>query len=133
MIGPKVDGPSARDEREAYELATIRDRATCVRCRAQGNVQRDHRRNRSQGGRTVVENLQCLCPSCHLWKTEHPKQATVEGWACPGWADPATFPAARMFTNDNGAKILGWCVYLPSGRVEEISVEEALRRMKGGA
>ena len=43
MITPKAEQQTARDEREAYELANLRDRETCVRCRRQGEVQRDHR------------------------------------------------------------------------------------------
>ncbi len=133
MIAPKVEQQTAREEREAYELATLRDRETCVMCGSYEMTQRDHRRNRSQGGLTVVENLQVLCHTHHLWKTDHPKEAVAEGWACPGWAEPAEWPARRMFLTDNGARILGWCFYLPNGRVQEISAETAARRMAGGA
>ena len=132
-ITPKMAALTARDEREAYELATLRDCETCVRCRRHGEVQRDHRRNRSQGGRTVVENLQCMCNHCHVWKSEHPKEAVELGWAVPGWAEPGDWPARRMFLSDNGARILGWCFYLPNGRVQEISAETAARRLAGGA
>lgn len=137
MIAPKVEQQTAREEREAYELVEIRDRATCVRCGSHEWITRDHRRNRSQGGRTVVENLQLLCGSgttgCHGWATTHPKEAVEQGFAVPGWAEPGEWPARRMFLTDNGARILGWCFYLPNGRVQEISAETADRRMAGGA
>ena len=66
------------------------------------------------------------------YKTEHPKDAVAEGFAVPGWAEPAEFPARRLFLTDNGAHILGWCMYLLDGRVEEISAAEAAQRIRGG-
>lgn len=102
MIAPKTPKPSATDEKAAYDLATERDKERCVRCGAYG-IQRDHRQNR-QSGNTVITNLQGLCPTCHLWKTEHPEAAIAEGFAVPRWARPEWWPAYRWG--------IGWVFYL---------------------
>lgn len=102
MIGPKIPKPTPREEREAYAAATTRDQDRCVRCGEYG-IQRDHRKNRSQGGLTVVSNLQGLCQPCHTWKTTNPAAAVLEGFAVPGWAHPETWPGYRIG--------VGWVIY----------------------
>lgn len=102
MIGPKTPKPTAREEREAYAAVTLRD-PWCNRCGLAG-IERDHRKNRSQGGLTVASNLQGLCPDCHHWKTNNPAAAVLEGFAVPGWAHPETWPAWR-------ASVGGWVIY----------------------
>lgn len=133
MIGPKADPIPKRDEQIAYELATLRDGETCVVCRKSEWIERDHRKNRSQGGQTTVENIQLLCHSHHLWKTEHPKEAIEKGLAVPGWADPAGYPGQRWFKTDNGHWVLSWCTYNKDGTVTSISNREALERREGRA
>jgi hypothetical protein len=103
MIAPKRNKPTPAEERAAYEAVTVRDQGRCVRCGAYGYVERDHRQNRSQGGLTVVSNLQCLCRADHLWKTENPAAALLEGFACPSYAHPAFWPAYRFG--------VGWVIY----------------------
>lgn len=135
MIKPKYElppKPTKAQEADAYELATLRDNDTCQRCRgACGPSNRDHRKGRGVGGRTVVSNLQVLGGSgttgCHGWKTTHPAAALAEGWSVPGWADPATYPAARWFRDG-----LGWCLYADDGGISRITADEARRRMEGG-
>lgn len=95
MIRPKTRRPSKAEEKTAYKLATLRDGGMCVRCSRVGIVQRDHRKNRSQGGLTVASNLQLLCAADHLWKTEHPDLANAAGFGVPGWANPELWPAWR--------------------------------------
>lgn len=132
MIGPKTVKPSKAQEADAYELATLRDKNTCQRCRRDcGPVQRDHRMNRSQGGLTVPSNLQLLGMRCHLWKGERPKLALEQGWAVPSWAVPSEWPAARWFPTDRGTLRLGWCRYDDAGNVSEITEAQALELMKG--
>ena len=104
MIGPKTAKPTAAEETRAYAAATERDRGWCVRCGRAGAVERDHRQNRSQGGLTVPSNLQCLCPTCHAWKTHNPAAAVLEGFAVPGWGNPAEWPAYR-------ADVASWVLY----------------------
>lgn len=111
MIVPKVPRPSKTDERHAYEAVTIRDAGKCVRCGWYGAAQRDHRKNRSQGGLTTVSDLQLLCgphgntPGCHTWKTENPAAAILEGFAVPSWAHPEFWPAWRD-------DVQSWVIYL---------------------
>ena len=95
MILPKVAAPTRAQETDAYELATLRDNATCQMCKEPGTVQRDHRQNRQQGN-TVVSNLICLCLDCHQHKTENPAWAYMTGWGVPRWANPAKWPMPRM-------------------------------------
>ncbi|WP_104137287.1 HNH endonuclease [Cryobacterium sp. Y62] len=125
MILPKVPRPSKADETTAYELATLRDNATCQMCKKPGEVQRDHRQNR-QGGNTVVENLQCLCPSCHLYKGEHPRWAIDMGWAVPRWADPLVFPARRSVHG-----VFEWVQYDNIGGWKVITDEQAKAARSG--
>lgn len=127
MIGPKVPRPSKADEKRAYAAVTERD-PQCVRCGAHG-IQRDHRKNRSQGGLTVPCNLQGLCPTCHLWKGESPASAVLDGFAVPGWAHPEFWPAYRHN--------VGWVLYYDrpdsQGRWwSEITETTATLLMNGG-
>jgi hypothetical protein len=132
MIGPKVLKPSKAEEADAYELATLRDRDTCQRCRRNcGPSARDHRKNRSQAGLTVASNLQVLGLDCHLWKTEHPEAALEQGYAVPSWGDPAEWPARRWIKTDNGTVREGWVLYDDDGTYEEITEAEAMERMQG--
>jgi len=94
MIGPKTPKPSKAEEREAYRIVTERD-PVCVWCEARG-IQRDHRKNRSQGGLTTPSNLQGLCLACHQIKTEHPAIALTVGLSVPSYARPELWPALRL-------------------------------------
>lgn len=135
MIAPKVTPPTPRAEREAYELVTIRDADTCQRCRRNcGPVARDHRKNRSQGGWTVVSDLQCLGLGCHTWKTENPADAVADGWAVPAWADWREWPARRWLPTGFGTLRLAWVLYLDREGIDgnwwiEIPEYEAHERM----
>ncbi len=137
MIGPKVDRPTATDERRAYAIATERDDDTCQRCLRGGAANRDHRKNRSQGGLTVASNLQLLCGSgttgCHGWAHANPRAALEDGWAVPRWADPHEWPARRWFRTQVGTLRAGWALLDDEGGAHEISADEARRRMEGGA
>lgn len=103
MIGPKETRPTKAEERKAYADCTERDGGKCVRCGWYGNVQRDHRKNRSQQGWTTVANLQLLCAPCHLWKGANVTAAVLEGFAVPGFARPELWPAWRI--------LVGWVTY----------------------
>ncbi|WP_065961227.1 HNH endonuclease signature motif containing protein [Curtobacterium sp. UCD-KPL2560] len=132
MIGPKADQPTTTDARRAYAIVTERDEQQCQRCWRGGVAQRDHRKNRSQGGRTAASNLHLLCPDCHLWKTDHPTDAAHDGWGVPGWAEPEAFPARRWVRTGVGTLRQAWVLYDDEGGVHEISAAEARRRMEGG-
>lgn len=32
-----------------------------------------------------VDNIAVLCSPCHRWITEHPAEATAEGWLMNSW------------------------------------------------
>lgn len=101
-FGQKPVRPSKADERRAYADATTRDSNRCVKCDAFG-IERDHRKNRSQGGWTTVANMQGLCPTCHEWKTQNPHEALGLGFAVPSYARPELWPGWRLHE--------GWVVY----------------------
>jgi hypothetical protein len=140
VIGPKVEQPTARDEREAYELVELRDGGVCQKCRRSDyGINRDHRKGRGVGGRTEVQNLQLLCGSgttgCHGWRTSHPDDAARDGYAVPGWADPADYPARRWVRTNIGTVRIAQVLYLPAdqwgdgpGFVEIGEMEAATRR-----
>lgn len=132
LISQRVPKPTAREEHIAYELATLRDRDTCQRCRRNcGPIARDHRKNRSQGGRTAASNLQCLGLGCHDWKTRHPKAAIAEGWAVPGSQDPLIWPARRYVSAGIAQVTAIWVLYDDQGGWKRISDSEAALRMQG--
>lgn len=138
MIGPKIAAPNRADERDAYELVTLRDNDTCQRCRRDcgwGITSRHHRKNRSVGGRTEVVNLTVLggtgTTGCHGFVTQNPAAALEEGWTVPGWADPATYPGRRWVPTVRNTLILAWVTYDNAGNFNEISDDEAARRMRG--
>lgn len=113
MIGMKPVDRTTRQDTDAYELATDRDNVTCVRCLRGGeDTQRDHRQNRMRNN-TVVENIQILCATCHLWKGTNPHAALYQGWGCPRWARPAEWPARRWVQTDVGTHRLTWILYVP--------------------
>lgn len=108
MIGPKTPKPTPAEERQAYCDATVRDENRCVKCGALG-MERDHRKNRSQGGLTVVANLQGLCRDCHAWKTENPAEALRLGFTVPSYAHPEIWPGWRVG--------VGWVQYLDAADI----------------
>lgn len=135
MIGPKYERaakPTRLQEATAYELVTLRDLNVCQRClRNCGPIARDHRKNRSAGGRTAASNLQLLGLLCHQWKTEHPHEAVAEGWGVPGWpaAHPIEWPAARWVKSGTGTRRKAWVLYDDDGSIREISDDQARQRM----
>jgi hypothetical protein len=129
MIRPKTPKPSKADETDAYELATLRDLDTCQRCRRDcGPTARDHRQNR-EAGNTVASNLQCLGLRCHIWKTEHPKDALADGWAVRRHSIPAEWPARRWLGSQVGGLRLAWVLYDDQGGIKEITEADRLVRM----
>ncbi len=134
MIAPKVAKPTPADERRAYATVTRRDNNTCQRClRDCGPIARDHRKNRSQGGRTTPANLQLLGLGCHTWKGANGREANRTGWGVPGSADPTVWPARRWEAGNVGTVHQIWVLYDARGGFHEISEGEALRRMEGAA
>lgn len=136
MIRPKTPKPTKAQGREAYEIVTARDEGRCQKCQRIGQVTRDHRLNRSQGGRTTPANLQLLCGSgttgCHGEVTHDLDMALREGWRVPAWADPLRWPARRWFRNDFVFTFReGWALYDDAGGVTEITDQEARALMEG--
>ena len=134
MIGPKIPRLTNAQEKAAYTAVTARDQGRCVRCGLVGDVERDHRQNRDPFN-TVVSNLQLLGGAflcgCHLWKTENPSAAILEGFAVPRWGRPEWWPAWR-------ADVGSWVLYFDApdshGRWwSEITETTADLLMKGEA
>lgn len=63
------------------------ERPVCERCSAarSTDVHEVIRRSQWSAGILVSENLRALCRRCHIWVTEHPKQAVEEGWSAWSW------------------------------------------------
>lgn len=138
MIPPKTVKATPAEERASYALAAKRDDSQCQRCRKFGSVQMDHRQNRMPGN-TVPSNLQALCMPCHKWKTEHPHDAILEGWAVPRHTTltPAEWPARRWVESRFGTVRLAWVLYFDEpehGRMwlEIADIEARYRRKAAG-
>lgn len=99
MIGPKQPRLTPAEEKRAYELATFRDMGRCVRCGGRGPTERDHRQGRNPFN-TTPANLQLLGSAfscgCHMWKTENPRRAVLEGFTVPRYARPEIWPGWRV-------------------------------------
>lgn len=140
MIGPKQEKQlSAAAERRGRNIVKKRDRGVCVKCRRVDpvwGVNHDHRLNRSQGGDWSPANGQLLCGSgttgCHGWVTTNPEVACAEGWAVPGWADPATYPGRRWVRTRFGTLVLVWVLYRDDGTWAQITDSDARRRIEEG-
>ncbi len=72
------DGPWRNEVMETFG-------SWCRCCKRNGDVQADHMRPRSQGGKSVVGNGLPLCDQCHRNKTEH--RMLVR----PEWLEPQHF------------------------------------------
>lgn len=63
-------GRGGRQWRRIKKLVHERDQWICCRCgRITMDLECDHIVNKAQGGTDDMENLQSLCPPCHLEKT----------------------------------------------------------------
>lgn len=139
MIAPRPLKQTAADERRARAIVTDRDGGVCVKCHRSHpsrGVNWDHRKNKGQGGLWAASNGQLLCGSgttgCHGWKTQNPAEAAAEGWAVPAWADPLTYPGRRYMRGLHGVLHLVWVLYRDDGQWEEITAENAERRIREG-
>lgn len=60
--------------RRQRRLAIVRDRGLCVPCLRQGRTTAfaavDHIKPRTQGGTDALDNLECICRDCHVFKTQ---------------------------------------------------------------
>lgn len=131
---PLTKAAQERADKAAYWAVTLRDNDTCQRClRDCGPIARDHRVNRSQGGTTTVANMHLLGLTCHIWATEHPVQAILDGWAAPGFADPTEWPARRWLPTRSGTVRLCWVLMDDDSTWLVIPDSEAQRAMKDGA
>lgn len=139
MIAPKQPKQTPADERRARRIVIVGDGGVCVKCHRSHpvhGVNWDHRKNKGQGGLWAASNGQLLCGSgttgCHGWKTQNPAEASAEGWAVPGWADPLTYPGRRWLPSGLGTLRLAWVLYRNDGKWEEITAENAERRIREG-
>ena len=58
----------------------------CVRCWRNPSTDVHELKSRARGGSiTDLSNLVCLCRVCHDWVTQHPKEATEQGWLRNSW------------------------------------------------
>lgn len=140
MIAQKLPKQTPREERAAYNAATLRDGDTCQRCLrncGQGVTSRHHRKNRSQGGRTTPANILVLggtgTTGCHGVITQYPALATAEGFAVPSWADPAQWPVKRYVRTEYGTTRQVWVLLDDGGLFTQITDARARELMEGRA
>lgn len=78
---------------KANTLLMERSGGVCERCRKPdcGPFERHHRKRRRDGGDRLA-NLLLLGRPCHVWVTEHPREAREAGWIVPVWGDPLVVP-----------------------------------------
>jgi 5-methylcytosine-specific restriction protein A len=67
----------------AYLLDAI---PVCQRCHSARSTECHEIVTRARGGSILdVDNIAILCSTCHRWITEHPAEATAEGWMKHSW------------------------------------------------
>lgn len=74
ILAMPVNAPVARSFRKKVIGSRLRltvferDGYACLRCNSQKNLRADHVLPESEGGETVLGNLQTLCATCNSWK-----------------------------------------------------------------
>lgn len=71
----------------------------CERCGLGGELQRHHRKLRSQLGDDSESNLVEICPSCHAWAHANPEEAYATGWMVKSWDEPADVVPLQLTVN----------------------------------
>jgi 5-methylcytosine-specific restriction endonuclease McrA len=73
-------------QRRPLVVRLLEEFPICQRCGTNPSVDIHEVVRRSQGGSILdPANLRALCRRCHMWVTEHPKQAEEEGFSAPSW------------------------------------------------
>lgn len=73
-------------ERRPLVARLLADQPTCQRCLTRPATDVHEIVSRARGGSILdVENLACLCRTCHDYITTHPAQAAEEGWSRGSW------------------------------------------------
>ena len=73
-------------DRRALVVRILDEFPICQRCGSNPSQDCHEVLSRARGGSiTDPENIRALCRRCHVWVTEHPREATDEGWLRNSW------------------------------------------------
>lgn len=101
---------TARIPERVRRATIIRDGRKCVRCGRElwsemtYEIQVHHRQRSGIGGgwnrpeMNDPANLITLCSGCHGWVHGNPVIATRQGYLCPSWTSPKTWPVFWRLT-----------------------------------
>jgi 5-methylcytosine-specific restriction endonuclease McrA len=75
-----------RTRRRNLVSKLLAERPVCQRCLNDRSQDVHELKSRARGGSIVdEENLVAVCRNCHSWITQHPKEATEQGWLKNSW------------------------------------------------
>lgn len=82
----KKTAKTYRQHRAPLVAQLLAEVPTCQRCKSRRSSEVHEIKSRARGGSILDENnLAILCHDCHRWITEHPAEATNQGWLAHSW------------------------------------------------
>jgi 5-methylcytosine-specific restriction endonuclease McrA len=73
-------------ERRALVQKLLTEYPNCQKCKRAYSQDVHELKSRARGGSiTDPSNCVAVCRACHVWITEHPKEAAQQGWLKYSW------------------------------------------------
>jgi len=74
------------NERIPIVIEVLEENPVCMKCWRAASTDVHELKSRGRGGSiTDKANLVALCRTCHDWITQHPREATQQGWLRHSW------------------------------------------------
>jgi hypothetical protein len=84
------------NEADTRQTVPARSGGVCERCLQCRATEMHHRKSRGVGGKWSPANVLHACHDCHMWITNHPEEAYLNGWSVRSHDDPQQVPVQRL-------------------------------------